>query len=125
MRIRAAIDTQVVGEYADAMMAGAEFPPIVLFDDGAHRYLADGFHRVLAARRLALVDLAVEIEPGTKAEALWFALGANRTNGMRLGQADKKHAILLALKAWPDRSTHQIAEQIGCIRATSVRLGAR
>jgi len=27
---------------------------------------------------------------------------------------DKRHAILLALQTWPDRSQREIAEQIGC-----------
>ena len=31
-----------------------------------------------------------------------------------LADGDKKHAILLALKTWPDRSQREIAEQIGC-----------
>ena len=39
-----------------------------------------------------------------QSDALWFALGANKTQGQRLSPADKKHAILLALKAWPDKS---------------------
>jgi hypothetical protein len=31
-----------------------------------------------------------------------------------LPSADKRHAILLALKTWPDKSQTQLAEQIGC-----------
>lgn len=33
---------------------------------------------------------------------------------MRLTPADKRHAILLALQTWPEKSAHQIADQIGC-----------
>jgi hypothetical protein len=32
--------------------------------------------------------------------------------------AYKRHAILLTLKEWPDRSQTHIAEQIGCNRST-------
>jgi len=28
--------------------------------------------------------------------------------------ADKRHAILLAIQTWPDRSEREIAEQVGC-----------
>lgn len=41
-------------------------------------------------------------------------LGANKANGQRLTPADKKHAVLLALQTWPERSGNQIAEQVGC-----------
>jgi hypothetical protein len=47
-------------------------------------------------------------------DALWFALGANRENGQRMTSADKRHAILMALTAWPEKSQRAIAEQIGC-----------
>ncbi len=43
-----------------------------------------------------------------------FALAANNKNGRRLTTADKKHAILLALQTWPEKSMHMLAEQIGC-----------
>ena len=42
------------------------------------------------------------------------ALGANRANGHRLTKADKKHAIGLAVKTWPDRSGRKLADQLGC-----------
>lgn len=112
-QIRASIDQQVVSDYAEAMTNGAVFPPIVLFHDGTRHYLADGFHRFLAAQRIQWRELEADVRPGTKEDALWFALGANRTNGKRLTDGDKKHAILLALAAWPGRSANQIAEQIG------------
>jgi ParB-like chromosome segregation protein Spo0J len=112
-QVRAAIDQQVVADYAEAMTSGAQFPPIVVFHDGSHHHLADGFHRFLAAQRLQFREFVADVRPGTKEDALWFALGANRINGHRLSGADKKHAILLALAAWPERSSNQIAEQIG------------
>lgn len=36
------------------------------------------------------------------------------SNRARLNDIDKRHAIVLALQAWPDRSQNQIAEQVGC-----------
>lgn len=113
-QVRAAINEDVVAEYAGRMSTGETFPPIVLFHDGSAYYLADGFHRVMAARRNEWMSISADVHAGTKTDALWFALGANKANGQRMTTADKKHAIELALKTWPDRSQNQIAEQIGC-----------
>jgi ParB-like chromosome segregation protein Spo0J len=113
-QIRAAIDQQVVTDYAESMTNGATFPPIVLFHDGNQHYLADGFHRFMAAQRNQFRDIDADVRPGTKEDALWFALGANKTNGKRLTMADKRNAALVAIKTWPHRSGAQIAEQIGC-----------
>jgi DNA-binding NarL/FixJ family response regulator len=110
---RASISDPVVAEYAEQMTAGATFPPVVLFHDGSRYYMADGFHRGLAAFRVGVMDIAADVRAGTASDALWFALGANKTNGTRLTSKDKRHAILAALKTWPDKSINMIAEQIG------------
>lgn len=113
-QVRAAINEDVVADYAERMSDGVEFPPVVLFHDGNGYYMADGFHRGLARKRIGFLDVVAVVHPGTKTDALWYALGANRTNGAQMTPADKKHAILLALQAWPDKSQNQIADQIGC-----------
>lgn len=125
-QIRAAINEQVVAEYAERMTEGVEFPAVVIFHDGNANYLADGFHRYMAAKRNEWRDIDADIRPGTKQDAVWFALGANKVNGHRLTDADKKHAVNIALTIWPEMSAPRIAEQIGCsqqyvqqIRATS------
>lgn len=95
------------------MTQGAKFPPVVVFHDGNHHYLADGFHRTMAAQRNGLTEIPADIRKGTQQDALWFALGANREHAHRMTPADKRHAILLALQTWPERSINQIAAQIG------------
>lgn len=113
-QVRAAINQDVVAEYAGRMATGETFPAIVLFNDGNRYYLADGFHRVMAAHRNEWMSIRAEVRAGTKTDALWFALGANKANGQRMTTADKRHAILLAIKTWPDKGPTLIAEQIGC-----------
>lgn len=113
-QIRAAINEQVVAEYSERMTEGVVFPAVVLFHDGNAHYLADGFHRFMAARRNEYRDIDADVRAGTKTDAIWFALGANKANGHRLTAADKKNAVALAFRNWPYRSMHQIAEQIGC-----------
>ena len=103
-QVRASVDDAVVRRYAERMTEDDLFPPVVVFHDGAAYYLADGFHRVRAARRNLFRDIDADVRPGTKTDALWYALGANKTNGVHMTAVDKKHAILLALQTWPARS---------------------
>lgn len=120
-QIREAINDQVVSEYAERMAEGVEFPAVVLFHDGNRYYLADGFHRYMASQRNSFVDIVADVRAGTKEDALWFALGANKANGHRMTDSDKRHAINLALLAWPDRSANQLAEQIGVSQSSVQR----
>ena len=114
-QIRASISESVVADYAEQMAGGAEFPPVVLFHDGNQYYMADGFHRVLACERNQFREINAEVRKGTKTDALWYALGANRTNAHRLTSNDKRHAILMALNTWNgEKSNRQIADQVGC-----------
>jgi ParB-like chromosome segregation protein Spo0J len=113
-QVRVAIDDAVVADYADSMQAGAVFPPITVFTDGGTYYLADGYHRLRAAQRIGQLTIAAEVHDGTKRDALWCALGANRTNGQRLNDGDKTRAVVLALAAWPTKMNREIADQVGC-----------
>lgn len=113
-QVRASIHEPTVAKYAERMTEGDVFPPIDVFHDGNAYHLADGFHRFMAAQRIKLLDIPATVHPGTKDDALWFALGANRTNAHPMTDADKKHAIVLALATWPERSQNQLAQQIGC-----------
>lgn len=111
---RAAIDEAVVADYAEKMLNGVVFPPVVLFHDGNQYYMGDGFHRGLAAQRNGSVTIPSDVRAGTRADALWFALGANKEHGARMTDADKAHAIALARQTWPERMQSEIAAQIGC-----------
>ncbi len=113
-QVRAEINETTVEEYAEHLATGGTFPPITVFRTEESTYLADGFHRLRAHERAGHTDIDAEIRPGTREDALWYALGANGGHGLRLTWPDKKHAIELALKAWPDRSQMRIAKQIGC-----------
>ena len=82
-QIREFINWHAVNEYAERMSAGDTFPPVVVFHDGTHYFMGDGFHRAragLCARHTILAD----VRKGTKEDAIWFALGANKTNGLQL-----------------------------------------
>jgi len=120
-QVRAALDDQTVADYAAAIDRGEKLPPIVAFHDGAAYWLADGFHRLFAYRRHGDTILDVQVLQGTKRDAAWHALGANRTNGLRMTNADKAKAIQIALRLKPDHSDRSIAEYIGVSDKTVAR----
>lgn len=111
---RAALSDETVSDYAEAMQLGAEFPPIVVFHDGSAHWLADGFHRVFAAMRNGADSISAIVRQGAREDALWFALGANRENGIRPTRGDVRHAVELALRTWPGKTQREIAAQVGC-----------
>lgn len=99
-----------VESYADEMTQGAIFPPIVVYFDGATHWLADGFHRFLAAKRIERTAILAEVYEGGRSDALRHALGANATNGVYRNNADKRNAVEIALEEWPDRANPVLAE---------------
>ena len=118
IQVRARLDQHVVDEYADLMMENMPFPPIVLYDDGKTLFVADGLHRVAAARKMMFKDIDAVVRKGTLQDATWFALGANREHGLRPNRADVRKAIAVALQLFPKRSNRDIATQIGCSHVT-------
>ena len=124
-QVRSDIDDAVVDEYVQALLDGAQFPPLVVFRvDGVH-LLADGYHRVSAYRKAGRSETGADVYHGTREDALWFALGANRAHGQRLSGADKRRAIELAYRAWPDLSQGRIALQVGCTQGYVGRVRAQ
>jgi ParB-like nuclease domain len=110
MRV-AGINPGIVDEYARAMQEGAAFPAIIAFYDGDAYHVADGFHRVAAARQAKLEEILAEVRDGSARDAVLAAAGANATHGIRRTNADKRHAIerLLADPEWGRWSDHEIA----------------
>lgn len=99
LQTRVALDENTVAEYAEAMQNRAKFPPVKVFCDGEKFYLADGFHRVEAAARAGFRKVKADMEPGSYAEALKFALKANESHGLRRTRADKLRALQMAWDA--------------------------
>lgn len=106
-------DWITVNDYAVAMKEGAQFPPIVVFSDGAEYWLADGFHRVEAAKNIELSAIQADVRRGTKRDAVLFACGANAAHGLRRTNADKRRAVetLLRDAEWVKWSDGEIARR--------------
>jgi hypothetical protein len=117
-QIRIEINEEVVKDYAEAMEAGDIFPPLlVYFDEPNNRYiLVDGFHRFEAHRRLHPNDaISVKLELGTLDDARWASIGVNKNHGLRRTNADKRNAIVNALKhpKGAELSDRQIGKHVG------------
>ena len=112
-QVRVALSEIVIREYADALARGDEFPPIEVYYDETAYWLADGFHRLQAAKQAGYDSLAATIHPGGQREALLHALSANDTHGYRRTDMDRRHAIALMLAdpAWQAWSNREIARQ--------------
>jgi hypothetical protein len=107
-------DLETVADYAVAAKRGDRFPPVVLFrDPEGVLWLADGFHRCAAAKKNGAKDIEAEVRPGTRADALLFAVSANAEHGKPRTTADKRRALLAlrALPEWKDKSARQLAER--------------
>ena len=109
---------ETVREYAELMEGGATFPPCtVFFDVDTQEYImADGFHRLLAHLQARPND-AIEVEQyiGNAADTLWFAIGANKSHGLKRSNEDKRNAIEFALLhvKGAGMSDRQVAEHVG------------
>lgn len=112
---RAEINNDAVSDYVDAIKGGAEFPPIVVFFDGATYWLGDGFHRVHAFRAAGRASINADVRDGTQADAQLFSYSANKGHGLRRSNADKRKAVLGTLNhpATKDWSDNQIAKHCG------------
>lgn len=107
---RVKTDDEAIASYAADMSNGAVFPPITVFYDGSTYWLADGFHRYLAAKRIEQPTIKADVHAGSRSDALKHALGANATNGIYRTNADKRNVVEIALREWSDRANPVIAE---------------
>jgi len=112
-QLRAAGSDATISEYAEALTAGAIFPPVIAFSDGEHYFPADGFHRLEAHRIAGIAEIRVEVREGDRRDAKLFAAGANADHGLRRTQADKRKVIetLLSDPEWRTWSDKEIARR--------------
>ena len=114
VQCRESISMELVAEYKASLMAGAKFPPIVVFHDGKVHWVADGFHRGQAYKE-ANRPCPCDVRQGTKRDAILYAVGANTGHGLRRSPADKRRAVetLLRDSVWCKWSNREVAKQVG------------
>jgi hypothetical protein len=112
---RAGLRQDVIDDYAADMRRGDHFPPVTVFYDGEDYWVADGHHRVHAARQAGRERIEAEIRQGTRADARWHSYSVNGSHGARRTAEDKARQVRGALlhpkgAALSDR---QIAAHVG------------
>jgi DNA repair photolyase len=109
---RVKLSESAIEDYARAMKDGLELPPIVVFQDKGGYHLADGWHRLEAARRIGEKLITADIRKGSRRDALLYAVGANAKHGLRRTRADKRRSVQLLLDdpEWRKWSVNRIAE---------------
>jgi hypothetical protein len=103
----------VVEDYVEGWTANANFDPILVYRDGDHYFLADGFHRVAAARKAGRTHVPADVRKGDRLAALEASLKSNHTHGSRRTAEDKIYAVDKALREFQGRSDRMVAEMCG------------
>lgn len=106
----------IVDEYAAAYRLKAKMPPVDVFIVDGAPHLIDGWHRISGAIKAEATWITCEIVgTGTLEEAVWKALAANQTHGIRRTNEDKRRAVRLALESpiGNEQSARVLAEHIG------------
>lgn len=96
-RCRVENDPRVIDEYAEAMLDGDLFPPLLGFRVEGHVEIVDGWLRVLAARQASIETLEVDVKLSTVRMAIASAAGANYAHGLRRTRRDKRASVTLLL----------------------------
>lgn len=112
---RVKIDENVVAQYADEMLNGDLFPPVVLFHDGVDYWLADGFHRYFANKRINSPGIRADVKEGSVRDAILHGIEANNKHGLRPTNEDKRKGVMTMLKdiEWQDLSNREIGRICG------------
>jgi ParB-like chromosome segregation protein Spo0J len=85
-----------IEEYKEAMEAGEQFPPIVVWDRNGHYWLIDGMHRLLATKRLGKETIKAEVvELADELEARMLAIERNMLHGIPLSREEKQELARL------------------------------
>lgn len=115
LQSRVEINEDTVAEYAIDIEAGDQFPPVIVFFDSTHFYLADGYHRYYGHKRAGKVSIQCEVINGTIRDAIYYSTAVNAKHGMRRSYADRRKAVMTLLEdfEWSLKSNTEIAKHVG------------
>jgi ParB-like chromosome segregation protein Spo0J len=116
--LRDKINLDAVDTYAEIF---DQLPDIIVFDveppademPEGYYYLADGLHRLEAAKKLQKTEIGADIKKGTLKEAKAYALKANLTHGLPLTRSERARATKRMIMLYPERSDSWIAQDMG------------
>jgi hypothetical protein len=106
---RVQMNALTIVDYAEAMDNGADMPAITVFKDpDGVVWLADGFHRVEAAKQCGHTMILADVRTGGRRDAILYSVGSNATHGLPRTNSDKRRAVETVLRdpewfLWSDR----------------------
>lgn len=111
------IHNEAVEDYAERIEAADDwpFPPLDVFHDGNNYYVADGFHRLLAAAKANRSSAPCRVHKGTSTDAKIFGMTANDNHGLRMSRAEKRGCVEWLLDN-TKLNQREVAEKAGVSR---------
>lgn len=117
---RAGVREDSVAIYAAALKSGANFPPVIAFNDGQEFWLADGYHRLAAAESIGQKTCSVDLRSGSLRDAILYvtSIKANKLQGIPHTLDDRYRVVerLLRDYVWSRCSDDRIADHCGVSR---------
>lgn len=112
---RVAVNQDVVDEYAELVSAGKFWPfeSITVFHDGTDYWIADGFHRTLAAKQAGRSSVPCNVITGTARDARIYGMRANDEHGLRMSREDRRKNVLWLLEKYPTLTQKEVSEKAG------------
>lgn len=101
-----------VANYAERLAEGDKFPPVEVFTDGKTIWVVDGFHRIMAHKKIDRTEIDAIVHEGTLRDAEFYTGGVNADHG-RSRSPKEKRAILLKFTEdveWGQISNREIAK---------------
>ena len=93
-------NTDTINRFVDALVAGEQFPPLVLEEET--NILLDGKHRIEAYKKAEIIEIPVEWHKiPTGMSAKYYAATLSARHGDRLSNADIKDLALIEFEANP------------------------
>ncbi len=124
---RERINEEYVAELVALIKGGRKLPPIEIYRDETGVWCSDGFHRVRAHLQAERRTIRCNIHDGGQQDAAWASCAANQEHGLRRTNADKRHAVEMALRLRPTLSARAVADHVGVdegmVRQSKVRCG--
>lgn len=115
-------DADAVANLERAYKNRESVEPVYVFQEGKSYWLADGFHRMAALKKVKAKKIRAHVAQGTILDARLYAATANIKNGKEATLADRKKAVRLVLDTLKDKgeewSETKIGQHCGVVQAT-------